>query len=701
MPQFKLNRVVMFVNNYDLPTERALKYCSTLNAFSLRDNNTQMYRASTTAALVVSAANPTNGVCYSATGAATACTGFEGGSAQSASLSALYCSNAANAAACGGTTPIAALPGSCGGAACEWMTVDNGLHATYNNVEPRFGSASLTDTWDPTDKLHIIGGLRYDSFTFIPQDTDTGVRDFWFNAWNDTMCYDSTNRIAGVTSLAAPVTGGTAAVTAACAAQYGPTYQQATLSPVSFNQTFTVVQPRLGLTYTLDPQNVLRVNWGKYDQPPNTAFEQYNTLQQDLPAIFAQGSLGGYNLFGYGRNAPTFPIQPEVSFNTDASWEHQFKGTDMSFKISPFYRKTQGQVEQFFLDYLSGFVSGLNVGSQTSEGVELQFQKGDFSRNGFAALLSYTYTNAFIKYANVPGTTSSLLDGVNEQIAQYNSFTSACASGSTNAACSYKGSGGATAAPCYTTAGAAVSAAACTAADIANPYWNDSPKSFLSPSGSYAPYDIFLGPPTYGSYGSFVAPHVATLVVNYKHDKWAVTPALQFSAGTKYGYPWSQEGVDPAGGCASLGTAPSTARNPYTYTGGGSAYDGTSACSYSLAIPNPATGQFDSMGAFTQPSRLTLSTQLTYDLSPRIQVVATLANLVDTCFGGTKAAWTNPVGVPASRVCAYGAPNDGYTYPTSNNYNPGTPVQPAGAYSYQPYVDTLPFNVFVDVKFKL
>jgi amino acid transporter len=36
IPQFRLNRVVVFVDQYDLATERALKYCATLNAFSIR-----------------------------------------------------------------------------------------------------------------------------------------------------------------------------------------------------------------------------------------------------------------------------------------------------------------------------------------------------------------------------------------------------------------------------------------------------------------------------------------------------------------------------------------------------------------------------------------------------------------------------------------------------------------------------------------
>ncbi len=36
VPQFRLHRVVIFVDQYDLATERALKYCTTLNAFSIR-----------------------------------------------------------------------------------------------------------------------------------------------------------------------------------------------------------------------------------------------------------------------------------------------------------------------------------------------------------------------------------------------------------------------------------------------------------------------------------------------------------------------------------------------------------------------------------------------------------------------------------------------------------------------------------------
>ena len=91
----------------------------------------------------------------------------------------------------------------------------------------------------------------------------------------------------------------------------------------------------------------------------------------------------GSNFYQYGRSTPGYPIAPPTSINYDASWEHRFKGSDLSFKLTPFLRQTQDQVQQFYLNVIQGFVSGLNVGSQRSEGLEFQLQKGDFSRNGY------------------------------------------------------------------------------------------------------------------------------------------------------------------------------------------------------------------------------------------------------------------------------------------------------------------------------
>ena len=56
------------------------------------------------------------------------------------------------------------------------------------------------------------------------------------------------------------------------------------------------------------------------------------------------------------------------------------------------------QIQQFYLSQATGFVSGLNVGQQTSQGVEFEFDKGDFARPGLAARLTFAYTNSYINY---------------------------------------------------------------------------------------------------------------------------------------------------------------------------------------------------------------------------------------------------------------------------------------------------------------
>ena len=90
----------------------------------------------------------------------------------------------------------------------------------------------------------------------------------------------------------------------------------------------------------------------------------------------------------------------------------------------------------------------------------------------------------------------------------------------------------------------------CTAADIGNPYWN-SPQSQIDPNSQFPTYDIFPGG-IGSSADAFGAPYVATLLLNYKHDKFAVTPSLQFAGGGKYGAPQTNPGIDPAACTAVL-----------------------------------------------------------------------------------------------------------------------------------------------------
>ena len=186
-------------------------------------------------------------------------------------------------------------------------------------------------------------------------------------------------------------------------------------------------------------------------------------------------------------------MAPATSINYDISWEQHLKGTDISYKLTPFLRQTQGQIPNFYLDQKTGFVSGLNAGSQRSQGVEFQMTKGDFSKNGFAGQLSFAYTDSYIKYGSLAsganGTT--VITGTNQAISDYNALTKACAPGGAYFGkmgfndvplCGTAVNGAGTtvaAAPCYTTAGVAVTTG-CTAADVGNPYWN-SPQAQIDP----------------------------------------------------------------------------------------------------------------------------------------------------------------------------------------------------------------------------
>ena len=90
--------------------------------------------------------------------------------------------------------------------------------------------------------------------------------------------------------------------------------------------------------------------------------------------------------------------------------------------MSPFYRYAKNVFQDFLIG--PGFVSSLPTGNETAYGVSFQVQKGDPSKNGFSGLLSYTYTNAFFKF-NTLANGTTVADGLNTAVDQYNALTSA------------------------------------------------------------------------------------------------------------------------------------------------------------------------------------------------------------------------------------------------------------------------------------
>jgi hypothetical protein len=665
------------------------------NSNVLRDNNTEMinglYPATdvnlrTAVGVLVNSSSPTNGVCYSApvSGVAMPAPCFSGNSSYNgnvctnASGGVIPCFSGAAASspvaqyatigeAVGGT--ITPASGTCGTGACEYLVVGNGQYATYNQVKPTFTGLSLTDEFRPNSKLTINGGIRLDGYSYQgASTTGTAARTFFYNAYNSEMCISSTTHLVvdKPGDLSIPISD-------PCPAGY--TAADFTNPTGNVTQSYNVVEPRLGFTYSVDPQTVIRAAYGRYAQPPNSAFEQYNTEQPDSPATL----YGVYGFQQYGFTTPNHPIPPATSNNYDLSIEHQFPG-QISVKLTPFIRKTQNQSENFFLNIATSFVSGLNVGNQTSRGFEFELDKGNFAQNGLAAKLSFTYTNSYIQY-NSLSNGSTVLTPVVNAINTYNSYT--------------KAGGGS---PCYTTSGAAVTPGACTPADIANPYYN-APEQSLSaytPTSTYTPYDtipagIGLASTQYGD------PYVTSLVLNEKVNKLSITPIVQMFAGARYGDPLATEGINPATCTGLLSTVAPSSDPRYKYgSAGGSSYDATTCGLLTGGIPNTVTGNFDTIGQYVEPTQLLLHLQLSYDVSKNFTLTANFANILNTCFGGSNEPWN------VKGSCTYTLPDGALGGGVGNTYNPGTgQIQPSGAYAYEPAWTQQPFGIFVSGNFKL
>ena len=449
------------------------------------------------------------------------------------------------------------------------------------------------------------------------------------------------------------------------------------------NYAFT---PRLGATYTLNPDTVLRFSAGRYAQEPETYQVQYNAKDNNL----------AYDLFQafwqYGYTTPLHNALVQYSNNYDASYERRFKGTDMSIKVTPYYRYATNQVYGIALPF--GLGGGLNSGVERVDGFETEFTKGDFSKNGLSFLISYTYTNAAERWNSYPGTSINPIDPYNQDIANFNGLT--------------KAGGGS---QCYENSnGNVYPDPGCTQLKpnynppIWNPYYAMAAQPLLDRNGWYP----------VGLDYAYLSPNVLSAIVNYKHNRFTVSPAVTFNEGEPYGNPADVLGIDPRTCTNNSMNVPGTPHHglqaDYTSCGLAATQNGTGPGE--LFIPNPQTGVFDSFGAFRQPNQLNLSFQIGYQLSPRVKANLLLANLVNACFGGTSEPWTKQF-PPNSYTCGYG---DNFYY-VSNFYNGsspydqkanGVPLNPAFAESYVPavadtnaYVQPNPFNAYLQFSISL
>jgi hypothetical protein len=647
---------------------------SYVTASTVRDNNTQMFGilggARDRMAVLVSSANPQSGLCYNVANP-TVSVSCESGShptwvtyqtaqaGSEADVTGLTCGSGANAGP------------------CEYMVVENGPWATYNTVQPKFTTASISDDIKPTDKLDVNLQVRVDRFEFDGSNTTGGSRNFWFNAWNSTMCVNN-----------APGSVPFDNNTVACpAGSHVATFINAS-SPVN---TYTVTQPRFGATYSLTGDDVLRFSYGKFSQAPNAAFQQYNSLQQNLPQLLGSS----LNFYAYGFNTPGHALGPEVSYNTDFSWEHHFRGSDVSFKLTPYYRKTHDQYQQFYLNQATNFVSGIPVGNQVSDGVEFELAKGDFSQNGLSGQFSFTYTHSYTTLGQLSNG-GTVFSQINLAIQQYNAYTKGCA-GKTGGLC---GTGttlqGGVAAQCWSPSTTAWDPTCAIAGDVANPYWNAPVQNILDVNGQYIPFDIIPNNLN-ASVASYEVPEVATFILNFKHDKWSFTPAVQWHAGAYYGAPLQSPGIDPASCSGILGPVGSgDPRYPYGAPGGG-AFDAQT-CGTGLDIPNPFTHAFDTPGAFRAPNQTLVHLQVTYEASARMTLVGSALNLVNQCSGGTSEPWTTG---STGKTCGYGLPAYGGTSYVGNQFNPTTNISTLIRYPYMQYFGVQPTSFALEAKISL
>ncbi len=361
--------------------------------------------------------------------------------------------------------------------------------ASYNTVDPNFTNISLSDQWRPNDKWLVNAALRYESYTYNMAHTGTEAEQFYAQIAADNFCYATPGatlggvvQTAGTYTLplqpgqsppASPIeipqttdcntyigahTGSTATgfVHPNGTTQDGvvaPSFSAS--SPASYNLHYW--SARYSATYTESPDTVWRFSGGRFIEPPISASVQYTNESGNNTAQWA-------NFMGLGFFDPFHNTPSQTSAQYDISLERHIRGTDMSFKVTPFYNLTNGYQEQSFIG--PGYVTQVPVGQFKSYGVEGAFTKGDFSKNGFSGSLAVTYTNAKVQFQS--GLVNNL--GAN-QIGYYNT-----AIGNYNALAK----GGSQNYPCFagtTGVGAVGVAQNCTGAVgtqpvIANPYFS-------------------------------------------------------------------------------------------------------------------------------------------------------------------------------------------------------------------------------------
>lgn len=617
-----------------------------------------------------------------------------------------------------GSSPFSCLVASPVAGASWTLTQNVAPDANLNTVKPKFLDFALQDDFRPSDKWDVNAGVRFESYGYELGNFNSASANFWFNELNSTVCVDPTNGLSQVPAsdmqkgfhsrINVPGVGGYTSYYTTAPGQpclpdlrtgdqlYHPGQHGIPALSQGGDGTITdkTLSPRVGFTYTAGPNTVLRFSYGRYTQPTPTAFEQVLTYPDGYKMATALYGSQYYNL-GLSSIVHNNPIQ--FSNNWDFSLEQRVPNTDVSLKLSPFYRYTSNQSLSVVLP--GGLAGAFNSGTQRSKGVELAVNVGDPSRNGLSGQLAYTYTDAKLKYNLIGG--NNIVSTLLKSLKPFLSLEKVNNVGNDP--------NNWTAFPCYIGGQGQTSCTPGTANEVVNPYYNDTitqaqlnqqfPLTAFYPTyANYFPYGLFAGD---GS--TSVPPNVFTGFLNWKHNKLSAAVTANLWEGNQYGSPGNFAGIDPTS-CSfnqnDLGLVANSLNPDYQTCGG------------SIAVPNPLTGKFDNIGQYRQPWEFNLGAQVGYDISPKIHASLLLANVVNRCFGGSKEPWTKTF-APNSYICGYYpnasyvgvTPGEGYFYGNS----PHDPVNGTAGYpavfdqAYAPGSNQIPtpFQAYFQVQIKL
>jgi hypothetical protein len=391
-----------------------------------------------------------------------------------------------------------------------------GPYAYWSSTTPEFSDGVLADTFKPSDKLEFDLGLRFDSFVFglMPLQI-TGANGLAEQAQNKYgICLHGYAYASGEpcniwdAALAATGGGGIA----------GDAPGAADWQNVSGNLTFNEFSPRFGTTYTLSQHDVIRASVGRYVQPPDSAFEEY----QAAPFWGAGDTVSTLNRYydGLGFLA-VHDVQPEDSTNYDLSFEHDFNN-NISAKLTPFYRDTRGQILNLPVNPAQpSFVTGYNFGVAHISGIEFLLNKARVSDEGLSGSLSATYTDAKLRFEKAANGLS-FIDTVNGVTP-----SGACNTTAPSGICGYNLEHGTN-------------------------------YPLLDPNGYY--YPSYVQSPLDSSQ-SYTVPFVATLTLDERTHGFDIEPLFNYQSGNPYGDPALFPDVLTTGAAGTNNIGP----DPYTH----------------------------------------------------------------------------------------------------------------------------------------